>query len=94
MEPEVPWHQNLFINTRGSVYVPFLERLFARLRQVPLNRSNFLTSKGASAVNATSCVNLLKQGPGSAIVIVIGGAQESLASKPGTDSPLCVVTDL
>jgi len=44
---------------------------------------DFLLALGASAVNAPSCINHLKQGPGSAIVIVIGGAQESLASKPG-----------
>ena len=31
-----------------------------------------------------SCNNILKQGPGSAITIVVGGATESLAAHPGT----------
>ena len=31
-----------------------------------------------------SCSNILKSGPGSAIIIVVGGAAESLRAHPGT----------
>jgi len=43
-----------------------------------------LLALGVADVSAKSCLNLLKQGKGSSICIVVGGAQESLASKPGT----------
>jgi len=37
-----------------------------------------------------SCLNGLRNGPGSSIVLVVGGAQESLYSRPGT-SDLCLL---
>jgi Diacylglycerol acyltransferase len=35
-------------------------------------------------VSKQSCSNILKSGPGSAIIIVVGGAAESLRAHPGT----------
>ncbi|KAK8844118.1 hypothetical protein IAR55_006912 [Kwoniella newhampshirensis] len=39
---------------------------------------------GVGSVAKKSCANVLAQGPGSAITIVIGGAAESLSAHPGT----------
>jgi 2-acylglycerol O-acyltransferase 2 len=39
---------------------------------------------GVASVSKKSCANILAQGPGSAITIVVGGAAESLAAHPGT----------
>lgn len=39
---------------------------------------------GCGSVSKRSCANVLSQGPGSAIAIVIGGAAESLSAHPGT----------
>lgn len=39
---------------------------------------------GVCSVSKTSCFNILSQGPGSAITIVVGGAAESLSAHPGT----------
>jgi len=36
-------------------------------------------------VSRKSCINILAQGPGSAITIVVGGAAESLYAHPGTN---------
>jgi len=43
-----------------------------------------LLALGIGDVSEKSCLALLKAGKGSSICIVIGGAQESLASRPGT----------
>jgi len=48
-----------------------------------------LLGLGLSDSNYKSCINGL-QGPGSSIVLVIGGAQESLYSRPGT-ADLCLL---
>ncbi|KAJ9106777.1 hypothetical protein QFC20_003961 [Naganishia adeliensis] len=40
---------------------------------------------GLCSVSKKSCANILRQGPGSAITIVVGGAAESLAAHPGTN---------
>lgn len=39
---------------------------------------------GLASVSKESCEHILRSGEGNSIAIVIGGAQESLASKPGT----------
>ena len=39
---------------------------------------------GVASVSKSSCHNILSQGPGSAITIVVGGAAESLSAHPGT----------
>ncbi|KAG0323748.1 diacylglycerol O-acyltransferase 1 [Podila horticola] len=39
---------------------------------------------GCCSVSKESCEYILNSGPGSSIAIVVGGAQESLAAKPGT----------
>ncbi|ORY33084.1 diacylglycerol acyltransferase-domain-containing protein [Naematelia encephala] len=45
---------------------------------------DLLLFHGVSSVSKPSCANILAQGPGSAITIVIGGAAESLSAHPGT----------
>ncbi|KAG8975066.1 diacylglycerol O-acyltransferase 1 [Tulasnella sp. 425] len=50
---------------------------------IPLYR-DLLLSLGICSVSKKSCINILSSGPGSAITIVIGGAAESLAARPGT----------
>jgi hypothetical protein len=39
---------------------------------------------GVCSVSKKSCQNILGQGSGSAITIVVGGAAESLSARPGT----------
>lgn len=39
---------------------------------------------GVASVSKGSCHNILSQGPGNAITIVVGGAAESLSAHPGT----------
>jgi hypothetical protein len=39
---------------------------------------------GVCSVSKESCQNILGQGGGSAITIVVGGAAESLSARPGT----------
>jgi 2-acylglycerol O-acyltransferase 2 len=39
---------------------------------------------GVCSVSKPSCFNILSQGPGNAITIVVGGAAESLSAHPGT----------
>ncbi|KAF7985775.1 hypothetical protein HWV62_391 [Athelia sp. TMB] len=51
--------------------------------QIPIYR-DILLALGICSVSKKSCSNILKSGPGSAITIVVGGAAESLASRPGT----------
>lgn len=51
---------------------------------IPVYREYLLTC-GLASVSKQSCEKLLRRGPGSAITIVIGGAQESLLSRPGTN---------
>ncbi|KAG0370773.1 MAG: diacylglycerol acyltransferase type 2A [Linnemannia gamsii] len=50
---------------------------------IPFYR-DYILAHGCASVSRQSCEYNLKSGPGSSIVIVVGGAQESLASKPGT----------
>ncbi|KAL1921570.1 uncharacterized protein VTP21DRAFT_11286 [Calcarisporiella thermophila] len=45
---------------------------------------DWLMAHGVCAVSRSSCFNILNKGPGNSIVIVIGGATESLLSRPGT----------
>ncbi|KAI3620198.1 hypothetical protein CBS9595_002165 [Malassezia furfur] len=49
---------------------------------MPLYRE-YLMLLGFGSVARESCESLLSQGPGSAILIVVGGAQESLNARPG-----------
>jgi len=51
--------------------------------QIPFYR-DYIMAHGCASVSKESCEYILKSGPGSSIVIVVGGAQESLAAKPGT----------
>ncbi|KAG0211779.1 diacylglycerol acyltransferase [Mortierella sp. GBAus27b] len=51
--------------------------------QLPFYR-DYLMAHGLASVSKESCEHILNAGPGSSIAIVIGGAQESLASSPGT----------
>ncbi|EAU90640.2 diacylglycerol O-acyltransferase [Coprinopsis cinerea okayama7 len=51
--------------------------------QMPFYR-DILLALGICSVSRTSCSNILKSGPGSAITIVVGGAAESLSAHPGT----------
>ncbi|RUP49379.1 diacylglycerol acyltransferase-domain-containing protein [Jimgerdemannia flammicorona] len=50
---------------------------------LPLYR-DYLMAMGCASVSRTSCENILNKGPGSSIVIVVGGAAESLNARPGT----------
>ncbi|KAJ7780289.1 DAGAT-domain-containing protein [Mycena maculata] len=50
---------------------------------IPFYRDVML-AMGICSVSKTSCSNILKSGPGSAITIVVGGAAESLSAHPGT----------
>nr|AIM47579.1 diacylglycerol acyltransferase [Rhodotorula diobovata] len=51
--------------------------------KLPLYRE-LLLALGISSVSMKSCQNILRQGPGSSITIVVGGAAESLSAHPGT----------
>lgn len=61
---------------------PHLLTLTSNFR-VPFYR-DILLHLGICSVSKRSCANILEQGPGSAICIVIGGAAESLSAHPGT----------
>jgi len=61
---------------------PHLLTLTSNFR-VPIYR-DILLHLGICSVSKRSCANILKQGPGSAICIVVGGAAESLSAHPGT----------
>ncbi|KAG0004597.1 diacylglycerol O-acyltransferase 1 [Entomortierella chlamydospora] len=50
---------------------------------IPIYR-DFIMALGCASVSKASCEYILKSGPGNSITIVVGGAQESLAAKPGT----------
>ncbi|KAF9101243.1 diacylglycerol O-acyltransferase 1 [Mortierella sp. AM989] len=50
---------------------------------IPFYR-DYIMGHGCASVSKESCTNILKSGPGNSITIVVGGAQESLAAKPGT----------
>lgn len=50
---------------------------------IPFYR-DLLLLHGVCSVSKKSCFNILSQGPGSAITIVVGGAAESLSAHPGT----------
>jgi len=51
--------------------------------KVPLYRE-YLLSLGVCDVSRKSCDYILQQGPGNAIMIVVGGAAEALDSRPGS----------
>ncbi|BGP21575.1 diacylglycerol O-acyltransferase 1 [Rhodotorula toruloides] len=51
--------------------------------KLPLYRE-LLLALGICSVSMKSCQNILRQGPGSALTIVVGGAAESLSAHPGT----------
>lgn len=48
---------------------------------MPIYR-DYLMAQGLASVSKRSCENILSRGPGTAITIVVGGAQESLLSRP------------
>ncbi|OBZ82411.1 Diacylglycerol O-acyltransferase 2B [Choanephora cucurbitarum] len=50
--------------------------------QIPLYREIIL-AMGLASVSRHSCEHILSSGPGRSIVIVIGGAAESLSARPG-----------
>lgn len=49
---------------------------------LPLYR-DYLMAQGLASVSRQSCENILNKGPGNSIMIVIGGAGESLNARPG-----------
>ncbi|CAG8485065.1 8304_t:CDS:2 [Ambispora leptoticha] len=49
---------------------------------IPLYR-DYIMAQGCASVSRQSCENILKGGPGSSIIIVVGGAGESLNAHPG-----------
>ncbi|GAA5951305.1 hypothetical protein JCM10213_007626 [Rhodosporidiobolus nylandii] len=51
--------------------------------QLPIYRE-LLLGLGVCSVSMKSCQNILRQGKGSSITIVVGGAAESLSAHPGT----------
>ncbi|KAF9427638.1 diacylglycerol O-acyltransferase 1 [Entomortierella beljakovae] len=51
--------------------------------QIPFYR-DYIMAHGLGSVSKSSCEYVLNSGPGNSIAIVVGGAQESLSSKPGT----------
>ncbi|CAM9325758.1 unnamed protein product [Ectocarpus fasciculatus] len=55
-----------------NFFIPFWREIIQRL--------------GAISVSAESIENVLRKGPGSAVMVVPGGAAESLDSRPGTHS--------
>ncbi|KAM6907776.1 2-acylglycerol O-acyltransferase 3b [Xenentodon cancila] len=62
--------------------------ILAGLFRIPLFR-DYLMSAGICPVSKPSLVHLLsKSGKGNAVVIVVGGAAESLASSPGVNTVL------
>lgn len=50
--------------------------------RIPFYR-DFIMSLGIAAVSRRSCESILSSGPGRSIVIVVGGAAESLNARPG-----------
>ncbi|KAG0351031.1 diacylglycerol O-acyltransferase 1 [Gamsiella multidivaricata] len=50
---------------------------------IPIYR-DYIMAHGCASVSKESCEHILRSGPGNSITIVVGGAQESLAAKPGT----------
>lgn len=52
--------------------------------KIPFYR-DILLALGICSVSMQSCSNILKQGPGSCLTIVVGGAAESLSAHPGTN---------
>ncbi|WVF65408.1 hypothetical protein IAT40_000135 [Kwoniella sp. CBS 6097] len=72
--------------TNFSEYFPGIKPHLLTLEsnfQIPFYRE-LLMFHGISSVAKASCANILSQGPGSAITIVVGGATESLSAHPGT----------
>ncbi|KAI9290244.1 diacylglycerol acyltransferase type 2B [Umbelopsis sp. AD052] len=63
--------------------VPSLLTLASNFR-LPLYR-DFMMSLGMCSVSRHSCEGILRSGPGRSIVIVTGGASESLSARPGTN---------
>lgn len=61
---------------------PHLLTLTSNFR-IPFYRE-IMMMMGICSVSKQSCANILREGKGSAICIVIGGAAESLAARPGT----------
>ncbi|KAI7853751.1 diacylglycerol acyltransferase [Circinella umbellata] len=61
--------------------VPNLLTLASNFR-LPLYR-DLILSLGIASVSRHSCESILSSGPGRSIVIVIGGAAESLSARPG-----------
>ncbi|KAG2204414.1 hypothetical protein INT47_005205 [Mucor saturninus] len=61
---------------------PFLLTLTSNFN-IPLYR-DYILSLGMAAVSRRSCEKILSSGAGHSIVIVIGGAAESLNARPGT----------
>lgn len=51
--------------------------------RLPLYR-DLIMAMGMASVSRSSCEKILSSGPGRSIVIVIGGAAESLYARPGT----------
>ena len=62
---------------------PFLLTLTSNFN-IPFYR-DLIMSLGMAAVSRRSCETILSSGPGRSIVIVVGGAAESLNARPGVN---------
>ncbi|KAK6906158.1 2-acylglycerol O-acyltransferase 2 [Kwoniella mangroviensis CBS 10435] len=72
--------------TNFSEYFPGIKPHLLTLEsnfKIPFYR-DILMAHGICSVAKKSCANILSQGPGTAIAIVVGGATESLSAHPGT----------
>ncbi|KAI1315796.1 diacylglycerol O-acyltransferase 1 [Mortierella claussenii] len=74
--------EGLFFSKRFPGITPWLLTLQANF-QIPFYR-DYIMAHGCASVSRKSCEHLLNSGPGQSVVIVVGGAQESLATRPGT----------
>jgi 2-acylglycerol O-acyltransferase 2 len=75
--------------TEGCGFGALFPRINLRLLTLRMNfripfMGFYLTMLGVCDASKTSCYNILKQGPGNALMLVLGGAKESLDAHPGT----------
>lgn len=54
-------------------------------REILLCKFNLMAALGICSVSKRSCDNILTKGPGNSLMIVVGGAAESLYAFPGTN---------
>nr|AQX34626.1 diacylglycerol acyltransferase [Mortierella alpina] len=74
--------EGLHFSKRFPGIKPQLLTLHANF-QIPLYRE-MVMAHGCASVSRASCEHILRSGEGCSVVIVVGGAQESLSTQPGT----------